>query len=322
MRVVSLLPSATEILAAVGGDSLLVGKSHECDHPTGVEGLPVLTASRTTYTTAAAVDREVSGMLAEGDAATSLYHLDTDRLRALRPDLILTQDLCRVCSIDLDAVRRAAGDMDPRPEILSLNPTSFEGVLDDVIRVARAIGREDAGRAAVVALRERLHRAADHVSMFADPIPTLFMEWTDPVYVGGHWTPQLIERAGGAHTLNPTAPIPGAGAGTAAQGSFREAGPSRRVTTEEIVASAPQAIIIAPCGLALDAVRAEARILRASPWFQSLPAVRVGRVALVDGSQMFNRPGPRLVDAFEFLVGFLHGLPHLIPPDFPWEPLP
>ena len=319
MRVVSLLPSATEILATIGGDSLLVGRSHECDHPSSIDQIPVLTASRTRFTTAAAVDRQVSAMVAGSDAAPSLYHLDIDRLRDLRPDVILTQDLCRVCSIDLDSVHRAAMEMDPRPEVVSLNPTSFEGMLDDVMRVGAAVGREAAARAAVVRMRERFHSAADHVNAFTDPVRVLFMEWTDPVFSGGHWTPQLIERAGGSHTLNPTRPMPGSGDGAGAQGAFREAGPSRRVTEDEIVASEPEVVIIAPCGLGLDVVRDEARNLMARPWFGSLPAVQNGRVALVDGNQMFNRPGPRLVDAFEFLVGYLNDVPRLIPTDFPWE---
>jgi ABC-type Fe3+-hydroxamate transport system substrate-binding protein len=319
MRVVSLLPSATEILDAIGGITLLVGKSHECDHPAEVARLPVLTASRTRFTTAAAVDREVSAMLAGADAATSLYHLDTDRLRDLRPDVILTQDLCRVCSIDLAAVRGAISDLSPRPNVVSLNPTTFEGMLDDAMRIGAAVGLEAQAREAVVRMRERFHAAADHVNAFTDPVRVLFMEWTDPVFVGGHWTPQLIERAGGAHTLNPTRPIAGSGDGAGAQGAFREAGPSRRVTAEEIVDSAPEVVIIAPCGLALDEVRAEARTLMGQQWFQSLPAARGGRIALVDGNQMFNRPGPRLVDAFEFLVGYLNHVPGVIPADFPWE---
>lgn len=320
MRVVSLLPSATEILAHIGGDSLLVGRSHECDHPPSASVIPVLTASRTRFTTSRAVDREVSAMIGGGgDTATSLYHLDSDRLRDLRPDLILTQDLCAVCSIDLDTVRAAIADLHPRPEVVSLNPASFEDVLDDMMRIGAAIDREGPARDAVVRLRERFHSAADHVNAYTEPERVLFMEWTDPVYVGGHWTPQLIERAGGDHTLNPTRPIEGSGAGSAAQGAFRVAGPSRRVSEEEIVESAPQAVVIAPCGLSLEVVRREARTLMERSWFQSLPGVRGGRVALVDGNQMFNRPGPRLVDAFEFLVGFLQRTPALIPVGFPWE---
>jgi ABC-type Fe3+-hydroxamate transport system substrate-binding protein len=226
-----------------------------------------------------------------------------------------------VCSIDLDSVRTAAESMPSRPRILSLDPHSIEDVLDDVIRVGQAIDHEAAARDAVVHLRERFHAAADHVNPFTEPVRVLFMEWTDPVFVGGHWTPQLIERAGGSHPLNPTAPLPGAGDGAGAQGAFRIAGASRRVTEEEIVESDPEVVIIAPCGLSLDVVRREARNLMDQSWFRSLGAVRAGRVALVDGNQMFNRPGPRLVDAFEFLVGYLTGVPELIPSDFPWEQL-
>jgi len=319
MRVVSLLPSATEILAFVGGDTMLVGRSHECDHPASVARLPVLTSSRTTYTTAGAVDRQVREMLAQTDTATSLYHLDADRLRDLRPDLILTQNLCRVCSIDLHTVRAAAESMVQRPRILSLDPHSFEDVLDDILRIGEAIGHETQATSAVVRVRERFHTAADHVNPFTEPVRVLFLEWTDPVFVGGHWTPQLIERAGGSHPLNPTHPLPGSGDGSGAQGAFRVAGPSRQATPEEIAESDPDVVIIAPCGLTLDVVRAEARNLMDRSWFRSLRAMRDGRVALVDGNQMFNRPGPRLVDAFEFLVGYLNQVPERIPSDFPWE---
>jgi ABC-type Fe3+-hydroxamate transport system substrate-binding protein len=148
----------------------------------------------------------------------------------------------------------------------------------------------------------------------------VFLEWTDPPFVGGHWTPQLIERAGGSHPLNPTQPLPGAGSGEGQQAAFRVAGKSIRVPPEAIAAVRPEVIIVCPCGLDLATTRAETAKIADQPWFAETPAARSGRVALVDGNQMFNRPGPRLVDAYEFLVGYLNGLPDLISPDFPWEP--
>jgi iron complex transport system substrate-binding protein len=321
MRIVSLLPSATETLRLLAGpdDSRihLVGRSHECDFPAGVKGIPALTGQRTVYTTPAAVDRAVRDQLAAG---RSLYTLDTQMLAALRPDIILTQDLCEVCSIDLETVRQVAATLSPAPRVLSFNPRSAEDVLDDILRLGEAIDRAGEARRAVVSLRERLARATEHVPAFAAAPSVAFLEWTDPIFVGGHWTPQLIERAGGAHPPNPTVPCPGAGAATGAMQSERLAGKSIRITPDTLVASRPEVVIICPCGLDLDQTRRAAADLARQPWFAELPATRAGRIALVDGSQMFNRPGPRLVDAQEWLVGWLQGRPELIPPGFPWQP--
>ncbi|MBL8990077.1 MAG: ABC transporter substrate-binding protein [Phycisphaerae bacterium] len=321
-RIVSLLPSATEIVAAIGAGPWLVGRSHECDHPAGLEHLPVLTAPRAAYAApgdAAAVDEQVRRTLEQGGA---LYHLDADRLAALRPDVIITQDLCRVCSIDLATVRRIAAALRPAPRIVSLNPTTLEGVLDDVLTVGRELGIEAAAQDAVAGLRERLYAAQDFVNPYSDGPSVALLEWTDPLFIGGHWTPQLIERAGGRCPLNPTVPVEHAGAASGPIGvTQRTAGRSRQIAAAELVASAPEAIVIAPCGLTLEQTRAEAARLAGQAWWRALPAVRRGRVALVDGNRFFNRPGPRLVDAFEFLVGWLNDRPELIPAGFAWEPM-
>lgn len=317
MRVVSLLPSATEALCHVGGASALVARSHECDFPRSILDRPVLTAPKTHPSDPAAIDREVSAALAAG---RSLYSLDADRLRTLGPEVILTQDLCAVCSIDLHTVRQVASSIAPTPRVVSLNPQTFEDVLDDLLTVGEAVGLGAEARHAVVRLRERFFRAADHVNAFAHHPDLVFLEWADPLFVGGHWTPQLVERAGFAHPLNPTRPMPGAGAGAGGQMAHRTAGPSRRIEPDELIRAAPQAIIVCPCGIKLQDVRAHMHTLERQPWWPELPAVRAGRVALVDGNEMFNRPGPRLVDAYEWLVGWLNDRPELIPPGFPWEP--
>lgn len=333
MRVVSLLPSATETLCLLLGSAAqregvaLVGRSHECDYTRAVLDLPALTGQVTDFRAqgAGGVDRAVSEALAAG---RSLYTLDEALLAALRPDLILTQDLCEVCSIDLASVRRAAARLSPAPEVLALNPESLEDVLEDVTRVAGAIGMSREGDAAVADLRERLDAAGGYVNPYDDGQNLLFLEWTDPPFVGGHWTPQLIERAGGRHPLNPTgaraaaasAARGGDGAGAGEGGPLAAAaGKSRRIAPEEIVASQPERIIVCPCGLSLEQARAETSALMERAWFRALPAVEAQRVAIVDGSQMFNRPGPRLVDAFEWLVGWLQERPAVIPKGFPWE---
>jgi len=316
MRVVSLLPSATEIVDALGAGHLLVGRSHECDHPPGLASLPVLTRQRTASSDPGEIDRQVRTAL---DAGASLYDHDEETLRRLAPDVIITQDLCEVCSIDLATVRRVAASMSPSPLVVSLDPDSIEAVLDDVITVGRALGFERQATRLVVDLRARMFSGAEVVNPYDDGPGVAFLEWTDPLFVGGHWTPQLIERAGGRHPLNPTIPDPTAGAAAGPQQAFAKAGTSRQISIDDLVRSAPDAIVICPCGMSLEETRACARTLSAEDWWRELPAVRARRVALVDGSQMFNRPGPRLVDAFEWLVGWLNGRDEMIPPAFPWE---
>lgn len=318
MRVVSLLPSATETLCLVGGSDCLIGRSHECDYPSTIIDRPVLTAQATDFASqgASGVDAAVSRALSEG---RSLYTLDTRLLADLRPDVILTQDLCDVCSIDLDTVRAVAASLDPAPAVVSLNPQTFEAVLDDVITVGRAIGREPEADDALRRLRDRYFAAAELVTPYQAQPTVAFLEWTDPLFIGGHWTPQLVERAGGAHPLNPTTPVPGAGDAAGMQAASRTAGKSVRIPGEVLASLDPDVLIVCPCGLTLDQTRAEHARMMQKGWFRDLRAVRAGTVALVDGSQMFNRPGPRLVDAFEFLVGFLNDRPEIIPEGFPWS---
>ena len=331
MRIVSLIPSATEIVALLGMADNLVGRSHECDFPPALAAA-VLTAQNMPtvgdepgQATPSQIDSQVSSAMSQ---SSPLYRLDTAALRDLRPDIIITQDLCAVCSIDLPAVRAVAealGREGHPTTVLSLDPHTLEAVLDDILTVGDALGVPDRAQTAVAALRERMHAGAEFMTPFVEPTSVLFMEWTDPVYCGGHWTPQLIERAGGSHPFNPTVPKPGAGAAIGPQQAERIAGKSVRVPIEVIQRIDPDAIIIAPCGLTLDQTRQQANALlegRSSQgdWFKDLTAVKRGRVALVDGNQMFNRPGPRLIDAFEWLVGSLNDRPEIIPKDFPWEP--
>ena len=230
LRVVSVLPSATEMLCFIGGGHLLVGRSHEDNYPVSITHLPVVTGQLTSFTTAVDVDKQVSSALSTGQ---SLYTIDEQLLTTLKPDVILTQDICAVCAIDLQTVQRLAARMSPQPRVVSLNPLSLGDVLDNLLQVGEAVGMEREAQAARAGLEARLRRADELVatsqaaaaaaaaaaakpaSAAAEGVVAAgeaarpcvaFIEWPDPLYVGGHWTPQLIERAGGAHPLNPARP--------------------------------------------------------------------------------------------------------------------
>ena len=296
MRVVSLLPSATETLCSIGGESLLVGRSHECDHPGSIAGLPILTSQRTQGSSSREIDQEVREAL---DSGESLYELDAGLLKELQPDVILTQDLCEVCSIDLETVRSIAAELERPPRIVNLDPRTIFDVFDDLLTVGEAVGLEESAEQAMVALRARYWEAIDFVNPYAAQPEVLFLEWADPAFVGGHWTPGLIEAAGGRHSLNPNG------------------ADSRQVSPEDILESMPERVVVCPCGYDLERCWAEKKVLESTNWWQLVPAVQEGRVAFVDGNQMFNRPGPRLVEGFRWLVSWLQDRPEVLPESFP-----
>ena len=230
-----------------------------------------------------------------------------------------------MCSIDLGTVRAAAAQMSPAPAILSLNPGTFEQVLDDVERVGRAIGMEREAREWIVRLRERAYRAEEYVNPYTAKPSVAFLEWTEPLFVGGHWTPQLVERAGGAHPLNPTKPVRGC---RAAAGPIRaDPAISRKERGGSWWSSLwlprPEFVVVCPCGVGLEQAWEETARLAEKTWWKELSAVRGGRNGRVwlwwTGIRMFNRPGPRLVDGLEFLVGFVNGVDEVIPAGFPWR---
>ncbi len=317
MRVVSLLPSATELLCSIkGGGTYLVGRSHECDFPARLDSgmplasIPALTSQRTCGGTSAEIDRQVRAALQlksdtenAASVSASLYDLDADLLQTLTPDVILTQDLCDVCSIDLRTVRRIAAGMTPQPRIISLNPHTLEDVFDDELRVGEAIGLHAAAQEAVVTLRERYWSARDFVNPYIEGPEVGFLEWMDPLFCAGHWTPQLIETAGGRHSLN------------------KAGAKSREIAPEELLEVLPQRLIICPCGYTIEQTRRELSTLTAQRWWNMLPAVQDGQVVIVDGGAMFNRPGPRLVDAYCWLVAWLNDRPEVLPPEFPVAPI-
>ena len=301
--------------------------SHECDYPTCYSTLPTLTASKIKATTSADIDTQVREQLAAGKG---LYSVDTALLTDLRPDVIVTQSLCKVCSVDYCLVEDIASHLHPRPRLVDTNPTSLEEVLRDVQRVADAMGLSTAGESAVARLQQRIDAAVAVASNalkknnggYKRPVVG-FCEWTDPIFCGGHWTPQLIELAGGSHPLNPCTKNSSSNDGSSGIGGIG-VGPSFTVSGEDFAAVDPDVIVIACCGFDIPTTVKEMTSLVTQPWWQGLKAVVNQQVWVVDGNQMFNRPGPRLVDALEWLVAVLHpedgAAAALFPPDFPVVP--
>jgi len=270
MRIVSLLPSLTELVAALGRGGDLVGVTHECDFPAGVEALPHLTRSRiSTSASSAEIDAAVA---AEGG---SLYELDGGLLAELRPDLILTQEQCDVCAVNEATVRRTAMELPGSPHVESVNPTDLAGVHAMFRRVGDLLG----ARVEADALIAAFHATAAEVRrrLGGRPSrPALLLEWFDPPFSSGHWNPEIVGLAGGAETL------------------AKAGDPSRRVTWAEVAGADPEVIVLAPCGFTLGRSAEELPALAARPEWAALRAVRSGSVVLADGSAHFARPGPRL----------------------------
>ncbi|HVM21348.1 MAG TPA: ABC transporter substrate-binding protein [Egibacteraceae bacterium] len=288
MRIASLIPSGTDIAASLGLADALVGVSHECDHPAAA-GLPVLTAS----TVGAAghdvdgpdpadIDRQVVDAVTNG---RSLYTTEVERLRDLRPDVVLSQDVCDVCAVDGALARASLPD---GAELVMLEATNLVGLMDDVRRVGKATGREGVAEQVIAGVRARLQHVSDAVA--AAPRPRVVtVEWTDPPFLGGHWVPELVEAAGGEHLLS----SPG--------------DPSRRATWDEIAEADPDIIVVMPCGYTLEVAVAETRQLVARPEVASLRAVRDGALWVTAATRLFSRCTPDAVTAgAAVLGGILH----------------
>jgi iron complex transport system substrate-binding protein len=285
-RIVSLIASATEIVCALGARERLVGRSHECDFPADVMALPALTAPKFKVEgTSAEIDARVREIVRDG---LSVYRVDGEALKALAPDIIVTQDHCEVCAVSLADVEAATCTWTGRPvEIVSLRPDSMADVYADIGRVAGALGATDAGDALVAQMQARLSPVRQQVAGRAKP-RVAFIEWVEPLMAGGNWMPELIEIAGG-HNL------------------FGQAGKhSDWMQWPELVAADPDAIVVAPCGYSLARCLEELPLLQAKPGWVEISAVRQGRVYFADGNAYFNRPGPRLADSAEILVEMLH----------------
>lgn len=286
MRIVSLLPAATEIVALLGRADALVAVSHECDHPPAVQALPRATRCEIhgNGLPSAAIDRWVRRALAE---TGTLYTLDEALLRRLAPDVLLTQRLCDVCAVAFETVTAFAATLPGPPVVVSLDPTTLADVLDDVRRVGVALGDAARGAVAADALAERLDALRADTALALRPRCVL-LEWADPPFRSGHWMPELVHAAGGEEVLG------------------RLGEPAAEVAWDDVVAASPEVLVLACCGFDVDRATRDLPALTSRPGWDDLPAVRDGRVWVADGSAYFSRPGPRLVDSAEILAGILH----------------
>ena len=286
-RIASLLPSATEIVAALGLADRLVGVSHECDYPADVSRLPVLTRDAGGHPGDASreIHRRVGDALHSG---SSLYELDEAALVEAKPDLILTQELCRVCAVGYREVNEVARRIDAGITVVSLEPTTIEGIFNAIVTVGAFTGAEDAALDLVASLRERLadveETVADRRAIGLTAPRVVALEWLDPPFRAGHWVPEQVRRAGGWELLG-------------------EAGaPSAETTWGAVLEVDPDTLVLMPCGLHVGQAVAEwARVDRPAGW-RAMDAVRRGRVFAVDGSAYFSRPGPRVIDGIELLA--------------------
>ena len=286
LRIVSLLPSATEILFALGLADQVVGVSHECDFPPAARSKPVVIHSRIPKD---APPREIDRVVREFSArGESVYAVDAEALRSLAPDLIVTQDLCHVCAASPEDLSAALAAFEPRPEVLCLNPLDLGDVWRDILWVGDETLRGHEAERLLESVGERLGALERQVAATEERPRVAFLEWLDPLYVGGHWVPEMIELAGGRDML----------------GCART--PSHRVSPEEVAAAQPEFLLIAPCGYTAEQARREYQSLSWPAEWRETPAVQNGRVHCLEANSYFSRPGPRLVAGLEMLAKLFH----------------
>lgn len=287
-RIVSLLPSATEIVCALGAADDLVGRSHECDLPPEIQHLPVLTSPRFfPALSSGEIDRQVRELALEARAedALGVYAIEMDLLQQLAPTHIVTQTQCEVCAVSLRDVERAVEQLTGfDTKLIPLAPNSLEDIWDDIQRTAEALGLAEQGRSLIHVLQDRI----DSVPGAANAPRVAVVEWAEPLMTAGHWTMELIERAGGV-------PVIGA-----------PKGPSLYFEMSDLAEADPDFIIIAPCGFDLARTREDAALLNAREDWRALRAVRESRVSLIDGNQYVNRPGPRVVETLEIIAEIIN----------------
>jgi iron complex transport system substrate-binding protein len=285
-KIVSLLPSATEIVCALGLEDNLAGRSHECDYPESVKQLPVCTeANFADNLGSAEIDVKVKEILAD---ALSVYTVKREQIKQLAPDVVITQDQCEVCAVSLTDVEQALDNyLDKKARIISLQPNSLDDIFNDITHIAKALNVPEAG----IDLLERLNERVDiikHKLKFSESRPTLAcIEWLDPMMVSGNWVPGLVNIAGGTPVL-------------AQDGKH-----SPYVQWDDIRIQDPEVIVVMPCGFSIERTLKEIDILMQLPGFTEMKAVKTDRLYIADGNQYFNRPGPRIVDSIEILAEIL-----------------
>lgn len=287
MRICSLLPSATEIVCSLGLADDLAAITHECDYPPEIARLPPVTSSvvDSTNMSSAEIDAAIRRSL---ENLSTIYYLDRDLLAKLQPDLILTQELCEVCAVSFDRVQEAAHSACPGARILSLEPHSLSGILDNIREVAEATGDGTRADELLASLQTRVATLQQGATVSEKRPRTLTLEWLDPVFIGGHWVPEMVELAGGVDVLG------------------RAGERSRQVEWSEVSAGGPEVVVLMPCGFNLERTVEEFRRQSLPSDWHSLPAVKNSQVYAVDGSSYFNRPGPRIVDGLEILARIIH----------------
>ena len=287
MRICSFLPSATEIVYALGLGDSLYGVSHECDFPPGASSKPRVVTSRFDPDTldSAEIDALVSDMMARGE---NIYQVDEEALAEARPDLVITQRLCEVCAVSFEDVQKAAERLDPAPEIISLDPHGVGDVLEDILRVGRHTGRESSAHHVAFNLRARIDAVRRAVARTEGAPSVACVEWMNPLIAAGHWIPEMVEIAGGKDALV----SPGA--------------PSPRLEMQALVDADPDILVLMPCGMNVAQSRAEFDALDNLDEWRGMSAFRNGRVYAVDSGALFSRSGPRLVDGLEIMARIIH----------------
>ena len=293
MRIVSFLPSATEMLYLLGLGEDLVGRSHECDYPEEALRKPVIVdcAFDLSQMTMAQIDVAVSTQLSEGK---SLYKVDEAKLRSAAPELLVTQNLCQVCGPAGNEVSQVIKAMHNAPKVVWQTPRNFEEVLEAVRTLGKETGTEEKANAWTALAVARVNRVAD-ITRSMPKIRVAFLEWVDPIYCGGHWIPQMLAWAGGEDA------------------NARGGTDSVRIPWQQVLDYRPEVILVSPCGFKTRQALSQAELLKARPGWGALPAVQNNRVYAVDANAYFARPGPRLIDGVELLAHLLH------PEHFPWN---
>lgn len=286
MRILSLLPSATEIVYALGLGDDLVGVSHECDYPEEARTKPIVSTSTPE---AASCSEEIHSAFSEHHHSShSLYRIDEQLLKRIDPDVILTQELCTVCAIPVAQVREAARILAGPRRVVSLEPNNLRQILENISAVAEVTDRQSQAAVLIAQLERRIERIASAASSVRQRPRVFCMEWMDPVMAGGHWIPEMIRIAGGTDGLG------------------SDGQPSTAIDWEEVVKFAPQILIIMPCGYKTARSRGEVDQVASRPGFHELPAVESGEVYIVDSPAFFSRPGPRIIDGLEILAQIIH----------------